>query len=341
MTVTFFARALPILTLAALVFTIPAAEASPYTSMVVFGDSLSDSGNNSAVLGNNGGPVTGNTYVPTNGPYTTGVYSNGPVWASDVASALGLTLTPSQLGGTNFAYGGATTGTPGPGPGGFPFSLVTQANQYLASTGNVASPTSLYVIEGGGNNVRAALAAIAGGAQIGPTVAATAAAYAANIGAIVNGLQAAGATHIVVWDTPNAGTAPATLANGPAVAALATGIAASMNAALAAQLFGEVGVSTFDIFGLGTAISLNPGAFGFANATDACGAAPIGTDCSKYVYWDGIHATEAAHLTIAGAFLTIAAPVPELSTWAMMIVGFAGIGFMAYRRKSKPALMAA
>jgi hypothetical protein len=28
--------------------------------------------------------------------------------------------------------------------------------------------------------------------------------------------------------------------------------------------------------------------------------------------------------------------VPEPSTWAMMILGFAGIGFMAYRRKSKP-----
>jgi hypothetical protein len=33
--------------------------------------------------------------------------------------------------------------------------------------------------------------------------------------------------------------------------------------------------------------------------------------------------------------------VPEPSTWAMMILGFAGIGFTAYRRKSKPALMAA
>jgi hypothetical protein len=33
--------------------------------------------------------------------------------------------------------------------------------------------------------------------------------------------------------------------------------------------------------------------------------------------------------------------VPEPSTWAMMILGFAGIGFMAYRRKSKSALMAA
>jgi hypothetical protein len=34
-------------------------------------------------------------------------------------------------------------------------------------------------------------------------------------------------------------------------------------------------------------------------------------------------------------------PVPEPSTWAMMILGFAGVGFMAYRRKSKPALMTA
>jgi hypothetical protein len=33
--------------------------------------------------------------------------------------------------------------------------------------------------------------------------------------------------------------------------------------------------------------------------------------------------------------------VPEPSTWAMMFLGFAGIGLMAYRRKSKLALMAA
>jgi hypothetical protein len=33
--------------------------------------------------------------------------------------------------------------------------------------------------------------------------------------------------------------------------------------------------------------------------------------------------------------------VPEPSTWAMMILGFAGIGFLAYRRKSKPVVMAA
>lgn len=37
----------------------------------------------------------------------------------------------------------------------------------------------------------------------------------------------------------------------------------------------------------------------------------------------------------------VAGAVPEPSTWAMLILGFAGIGFMTYRRKSKPALMAA
>jgi PEP-CTERM motif len=42
-----------------------------------------------------------------------------------------------------------------------------------------------------------------------------------------------------------------------------------------------------------------------------------------------------------GATYAEIAAVPEPSTWAMMVLGFAGIGFMAYRRKSKPALMAA
>jgi hypothetical protein len=38
--------------------------------------------------------------------------------------------------------------------------------------------------------------------------------------------------------------------------------------------------------------------------------------------------------------IAISSAVPELSTWAMMIVGFTGVGFMAYRRNSKPAVMA-
>jgi PEP-CTERM motif len=41
-----------------------------------------------------------------------------------------------------------------------------------------------------------------------------------------------------------------------------------------------------------------------------------------------------------GSIVTIAA-VPEPSTWAMMLLGFAGIGVMVYRRNSKPAVLAA
>lgn len=44
-------------------------------------------------------------------------------------------------------------------------------------------------------------------------------------------------------------------------------------------------------------------------------------------------------VTVAGRAVTAA--VPEPSTWAMLLLGFAGIGFMSYRRKSKPELMAA
>jgi hypothetical protein len=45
--------------------------------------------------------------------------------------------------------------------------------------------------------------------------------------------------------------------------------------------------------------------------------------------------------TMTYRILSPAESVPEPSTWAMMLLGFAGVGFMAYRRKAKPALMAA
>jgi PEP-CTERM motif len=34
-------------------------------------------------------------------------------------------------------------------------------------------------------------------------------------------------------------------------------------------------------------------------------------------------------------------PVPEPSTWAMMLIGFAGFGVFAYRRKRAAATLAA
>ena len=322
-------RLLPALALVIAALASAPAAAGPYDTFVVFGDSLSDNGNNAAAgLFDPFQVITGNTYIPTN-TYAPGTYSNGPVWASDFAAMIGLPLAPSLAGGTDFAFGGATTGTPGSGPGGFPFSLLVQAGQYLGATGNHASANGLYVIAGGGNDARAALTAIGGGANIPATILATANSFAANVGNIVDALQAAGAQHIIVWDAPNIGLAPAVAAGGALTVGLATNLTATMNAALAARLAGEAGVTTFDIFGLGTQIAANPALFGFTNITDACGAA-VGANCNQYAYWDGIHPTAAAHRVIADALLITAVPEPE--TWVLLAGGLAVIGAISRRR---------
>lgn len=304
------------------------AHAGPFSALYVFGDSLSDNGNNALVPGLGIDPtqvITGNTYVPSN-PYAAGTYSNGQVWANYYANMLGVPLTASLAGGGDFAFGGATTGVGSPLP-----SLLAQTQQYLAATGGVAAADALYVIAGGGNNARAALDAI--GAQPPANalaiVAGAAASFAADIGAMVDQLQAAGAQHIVVWNTPNLGLAPAVVAGGGA--SFGSFLAGTMNGALAARLTGEVGVSTFDLFGLGGQLATNPAAFGFTNVTDACGAV-ANANCSQYAYWDGIHPTTAAHSAIADAMYAATVPVPEPETWALMAFGLVAVAWVSRRR---------
>lgn len=90
--------------------------------------------------------------------------------------------------------------------------------------------------------------------------------------------------------------------------------------------------------GVPLAPSLAPG----GGTNYAFGGAIVGADCSTYAYWDGIHPTAAAHEIIADAF--VLAAVPEPSTWVMMFVGFACVGFVAYRRHQRqqpPATLSA
>ena len=83
--------------------------------------------------------------------------------------------------------------------------------------------------------------------------------------------------------------------------------------------FGSGGVSEFEVLGIDPSLALDPN-----NATD---------------FITQLTFTGTGNFT--GTMTPITTAVPEPSTWAMMILGFVGIGFMSYRRKSRPALIAA
>jgi len=185
-----------------------------YSSLFVFGDSLSDSGNNAVALapGVTPVPISGNSFIPTF-PYASGRYTNDQVWAQIVATSLGLSANPSLLGGSDHAFGGALTGTTP--PGGFPPSLELQVGFFLSQYGPMIPGNALYVVEGGGDNARNALDAIGGCgnlACIGGIIQSTVAGFVGDIQTIDSELEAAGAKNIVVWNAPDIGKAPAVLA---------------------------------------------------------------------------------------------------------------------------------
>lgn len=293
------------------------ANASPFSNLYVFGDSVSDSGNVALAIGQPSGVpqvVTGNDYIPGLPYFPSGTFSNGAVWTEDFASMLGLSAAPSLAGGTNFAFGGARTAGPDvPVP-----TLTTQAGMFLAALHGAASSDALYVIAEVGNDARDALAAIASGANPALTIQATALQYAGDVGSIIDNLRNAGAQNFLVLDNVNLGVTPVISSMGGAASGLATALASAMNGALAARLQGEAGVTLFDAFSFLSGVVQNPGAFGFSNATDACGAI-AGADCSQYVFWDGLHPTAAMHRVIAQA--VYAAVVPEPETYALMLAG--------------------
>lgn len=312
----------------AMVMLAPAAQA--YSSLYIFGDSLSDSGNNAVAIG----ATLPSQLLPGGGwfstiPYASGTYSNGPVWASSFAASLGLSAAPSLKGGGNYAFGGAQTAAPGvETPDGFPYSLKRQTEFFFAAHGGSAPNDALYVLESGGNNARDALSAILGGADPSAVIGATALQYATDTGMLIDSLQAKGAQNIVVWNTPNLGLTPLAASYGPMGMGLASDLSASMNAALAAELQGRSGVTQFNVFDLMTQATLNPAAFGLGNVTDACGAV-LGCDANSYLFWDGIHPTARGHELLAGGML---AAVPEPASYLLLLAGLLLLTGAARRR---------
>ena len=296
------------------------AQASAYSALYVFGDSLSDTGNVNI--------STGGVPFP---PYATGRFSNGPVWVETLAANLGLTANPAlALGGTNYAFGGAPTGAPYTSS--TPSLTAQVSGLYLPSVGGVADPNALYVVWGGGNDVRA----IGAGAAPPSTIATS----VSNIAAIITTLKLAGATNFLVPNLPNIGLTPEAQAGGPAAVAGAAFLSTTFNSGLASALagLGGPGINIFavDTFSFLNNTIANAGSLGFTNTTGRCYSGPTGVggpgavcaNPNEYIFWDGIHPTAAAH-QLLGNFASSVVPVPA-AAW-LFVSGVAALG--ALRRK--------
>src|SRR6266481_1188103 len=112
-------------------------------NLVVFGDSLSDTGNDAI--------ATGGAF-PNPAVYYQGRFSNGPIWVDALAQALGEpAVRPSLAGGLDYAYGGATIAFQNQPP---PFNafprLSQQVNEYLAT--HHSAGDDLLAVWGGAND---------------------------------------------------------------------------------------------------------------------------------------------------------------------------------------------
>jgi len=277
-----------------------AAQAQQFSSFVVFGDSLSDSGNIARAQG-----------LPAGNSFTT---NPDPVAAELIARAFGLPSGPSLLGGPNYAWGGSCVrAAPAPCLNPVP-TIPTQVTQYLAANGGRADPNALFSIWGGANDIFAALGTPA-------TAQANTAAAATSYVQQIARLQGAGARYVVVYNLPNLGATPQFGASPPTAASVSQITVvynSTLNAGLATLGTGLISINTF---GLISEITRNPGLYGFTNITGtACGAVPsvacgpgnyVTPNANQtYLFADGVHPSGAAHAILANVVLsTIAAPI--------------------------------
>lgn len=348
------------------------AQAGPYSNMYVFGDSLSDSGNDLKLLAAPPSPLPP-ADLPSSVYYTdgtnTGRFTNGLNYADRLASYFGLTLTPSELGGTNYAYGGARSDYVRPElvPYGA-LSFNDQVGTYLGQSGYTADPNALYVLWIGANDLSDALglSLMMGSSQpvideVTQTVGDIVTAFAT--------LQAVGAKNFLIGNSPDLSLTP--LARTIAAMTAADIIAATagdpadepfiaqsildkfqaasvgFNTALAATLPNYAAPTTsvtyFDAFALQTAMTNNPAAYGLTNVTSACFDGQIdgsptpgkatANECpneGEYLYYDGEHPGATLHYWAANTIY--AQMVPEPGELALSLTALGLMGLFGRRR---------
>ncbi len=317
----------------------------PFNQVVAFGDSLSDVGNLALA-------TAGSTSVfPPPPPYdTAGEFTDGPdttpstsiigVWVQQLNNNFlydnyaGFSpLTPSLSGGTDYAFGGAITGSSSTPPG-----LATQVNMFLTAH-PAASRNNLYVFWGGANDISAAAA------QSNPTLAGieTAATTAAsNIDAEIQQIANAGGKYFLWVNLPPLNLTPAAISGGAItqdVAALAT---ASFNTAWQADV-AALNTSGVHVLGenvntLFTNIIGNPSAYGFTNVTTPA-RGQVGVNPDTYLFWGNKHPTTAADKLLARQSyndINTAFAVPEPAAIVLLAAGCGGI-LLLHRRKNHRA----
>jgi phospholipase/lecithinase/hemolysin len=303
-----------------------AVNASGYSNVYVFGDSLSDNGNLHAL-------APEQTYGER--------FTNGPVAVEIVAGALGHALTPSLhlLGGTsgnNFAIAGAKAVDEDGNEATPDINLPTQVNAFLQINQGVAPSDALYIVLIGGNDIRAAreIRAAAVFAATAQERQAIRQAANASLTAAVNSeiaqiqkLVASGAQHIIVSNAPDIGTIPETdlvtaglLANvqtkqqerkANRLPKVTTKLSAKYNRKLARKLARtehQTGLDfvEYDLFSFLTDQIDNAEDYGYTNTDDACAymlsqGGALNPECDGYVtatgflFYDEIHPTTAAH----------------------------------------------
>lgn len=313
-------------------FTASCVSAAPFRSIIVIGDSLSDTGNVSHATT----PLPGQS-VPISPPYFDGHFSNRPMWIEALGEAVGLQVTSSAAGGTNFAFGGAKTGLDvhdlfQRDIGILIPSLRSQVTLFRLTT--LFSPTpldplhfdrapadALYVVWGGANDLRET---VLEGTQ-GATPAQIADDVVSNLTAIIRELQDDGAVYFLVPNLPNLGRTPQFVTLGPAAVQLATALSTAFNTALAVALDNlentrPIHIARLDIFTHLDTVTADPQRFGLTNVTEAClDGDPFdgGTACAapdSYLFWDAIgHPTATTQALIADfAFMAL----PPLVTTA-------------------------
>ena len=309
-------------------FQVSTIHAGAITEIVVFGDSLSDTGNLFSATG-----------TPPQ-PYCDGRFSNGRLWLERLATRLHVDPpVPSLLHGTNYAWGGAETGT-GISQLGTP-NIGEQIDTFL--DGNTPTDNQLFVIWGGANDFIHAFPP--------PDPADLVANIVDHIRTIA--AEAPGAKlKFLVPNLPPLGLTPRALSAGVNTSSLLNNLSGEFNARLSAaleELAGKLRITIMqlDIFSLAQEIRLNPADFLFINTE---GMAIIGSsadepaDClaedrgevpnpaDEYVFFDDIHPTWVWH-QIAGdrAFELVSERHPkcfhiDIRTFSHLNLNFHGSG---------------